>query len=217
MNAHHDKGEFDHLKAELRRLKRAGAPWYFESELHRRLHGEHAHRPRLSAFPLNKAYVLTFVALASLAAAGYMMMMHAGFFAPRQSDESSKVAAASPDSIHAGPAIDQKSEPARRTMSEAKPPAPQRSAVSDASGKEPGLIVPARADSSDVKKVPNASQTVRGKDSVMGVVPVAPSLARRDSAKPGKGSVKDTLPSPRDSVSARKDTLKPVRPGTPVK
>ncbi len=220
MTTHHTKGEFDHLKEELKRLKRAGAPWYFESELHRRLHGGHAHRQRLAAFPLNKAYVITFVALASLAAAGYMMMMHAGLFSPRPGIEAGNVAAAPSDTLRApspGPAVARSAETSGRTSGDAKTPALQRGEVSGVSADAPRLTIPAGTDSAGQSDVVQGRQAVTGGDSVRGGVLVPPVQARTDSVKSGTASIKDTIPSRHDSVTSRKDTLRPGSPGVPVK
>lgn len=220
MDAHHDKGEFDHLKEELRRLKRAGAPWYFESELHRRLHDTHGHRPRLSAFPLPKAYVLTFVALASLAAAGYMMLMHAGFFAPRPAGDLARLAVAVPDTargLSPGPALVQKTASPQRSQGEEKPPAAVRSTVSIA---RPEALEGAASPGGDSGSRGDASKAVHalaGSDSAGAVVPVAPVPGRTDSAKPAKITVKDSLSAIHDSVAARRDTVKPSHPDMPVR
>ena len=82
MKTHNDRGEFDRLKDELRRLKRAGAPWYFESELHRRIHDPARRHGRLAPFPTSTAFVITFVAIACLAGAAYLMMVQSGLFRP---------------------------------------------------------------------------------------------------------------------------------------
>jgi hypothetical protein len=37
----HEQNRYQRLKEELRRLRRPAAPWYLESELHRRLHSPH--------------------------------------------------------------------------------------------------------------------------------------------------------------------------------
>jgi len=47
MSTAHNGNDYERLKQELRRLKRRGAPWYFESALHQRLHGGGRRRPRL--------------------------------------------------------------------------------------------------------------------------------------------------------------------------
>jgi hypothetical protein len=217
MTTQHTKGEFDHLKEELKRLKRAGAPWYFESELHRRLHGGHAHRQRLAAFPLNKAYVITFVALASLAAAGYMMMMHAGLFSPRPAIETGNVVAAPPDTLRApspGPAVARSAASSGKTLSDTKTSILPGSEVSGVPADAPRLTIPAVTDSAGRSDLVKGSQAVKGEDSAKGGALLPPVQSRTDSVKSGAPSQKDTITSRHDSVTSLKDTL---RPGVPVK
>ena len=128
MNTHHDKGEFDRLKDELRRLKRAGAPWYFESELHRRLHGTgHRHR-RLRAFPGSTAFVITLVAVGCLAGAAYLMMVQAGLFKPALQEPVQAVHSAVADSVAPASLVAPASQvapaspPVKKQVGQASPP-----------------------------------------------------------------------------------------------
>jgi hypothetical protein len=77
-----NKGEFDRLKAELQRLKRAQAPWYFESSLHQRLHG--GRRPRVRHAPFRFGFTITvsFFSLAVIALAVYLVFLNSTLFQP---------------------------------------------------------------------------------------------------------------------------------------
>jgi hypothetical protein len=48
----HEQRRYEALKQELRRLRRPVAPWYFESELHRRLHVPHRRVPYVGVAPI---------------------------------------------------------------------------------------------------------------------------------------------------------------------
>lgn len=220
MSTHHEKGEFDHLKEELRRLKRTGAPWYFESELHRRLHGMHTRRFRLAAFPLNKAYVITFVALASLAAAGYMMMVHAGLFAPRPGAEAGNVAAAPPDTLFQSsprtpPA--RSTAPPRQTAAEATTPVPLQSRTGKAAADSPTDAIPVARDSAVQSEPLPGAQDMNERDSLQGAALARPKPSTTDSAKSAKAAIKGSTPARPDSVRGRGDTTKPAQQGVPGK
>jgi hypothetical protein len=82
MSKAHNGNDYERLKEELRRLKRRGAPWYFESALHQRLHGGRRRRPRLR--PISVFPVLT-VALLTLCISGlavYVALMHTNLVFP---------------------------------------------------------------------------------------------------------------------------------------
>lgn len=82
MSKAHNGNDYERLKEELRRLKRRGAPWYFESALHQRLHGGRRRRPRLR--PVSVFPVLT-VALLTLCISGlavYVALMHTNLVFP---------------------------------------------------------------------------------------------------------------------------------------
>jgi hypothetical protein len=76
------KGEYDRLKAELRRLKRAQAPWYFESSLHQRLHGGRRQRVRHAPFRFGLAITISFFSMAVVALAVYMVFLNSTLFQP---------------------------------------------------------------------------------------------------------------------------------------
>jgi hypothetical protein len=135
MRTHHDRGEFDRLKDELRRLKRTGAPWYFESELHRRLHATGRRRARLSAFPGSTAFAITLVAIGCLAAAGYLMMVQAGLFSPRVQETAPPAHSAVADSVASPP-------PAATVARPRETPAPARTRT-----ERPVRLVTASSDS----------------------------------------------------------------------
>jgi len=72
--------EYERLKEELRRLKRQGAPWYFESALHQRLHGGDRRRRRLRPISIGPVLVVAVVTLAVLGFALYAVLMHSNLF-----------------------------------------------------------------------------------------------------------------------------------------
>jgi hypothetical protein len=76
------KSEFDRLKAELQRLKRAQAPWYFESSLHQRLHGGRRPRVRHAPFRFGSAITISFFSLAVIALAVYVVFLNSTLFHP---------------------------------------------------------------------------------------------------------------------------------------
>ena len=81
MSKAHNGNDYERLKEELRRLKRRGAPWYFESALHQRLHGG---RRRRRLRPISVFPVLT-VALLTLCISGvavYVALMHTNLVLP---------------------------------------------------------------------------------------------------------------------------------------
>jgi hypothetical protein len=82
MSKAHDENDYERLKEELRRLKRRGAPWYFESALHQRLHGGRRRRPRLRPISVFPALVVVFCTLCILALALYVLLVHTNLFFP---------------------------------------------------------------------------------------------------------------------------------------
>jgi hypothetical protein len=52
MTSSHEQNRYEALKNELRRLRRPAAPWYLESELHRRLHSPHRRTPYIGVGPI---------------------------------------------------------------------------------------------------------------------------------------------------------------------
>jgi hypothetical protein len=72
----------ERLKEELRRLKRRGAPWYFESALHQRLHGGRRRRPRLRPISILPVLVVAFCTLCILALAVYVVLVHTNLMFP---------------------------------------------------------------------------------------------------------------------------------------
>lgn len=76
MGTSHDGNDYGRLKEELRRLKRRGAPWYFESELHQRLHGHPARRLRLRPISFSPVLALAFLTLCILGIALYAVFMN---------------------------------------------------------------------------------------------------------------------------------------------
>ena len=82
MSTAHNGNDYERLKQELRRLKRRGAPWYFESALHQRLHGGGRRRPRLRPISTTPVLVVAFVTLCLLGLAVYAVMVRTNLFVP---------------------------------------------------------------------------------------------------------------------------------------
>ena len=82
MSKAHNGTDYERLKEELRRLKRRGAPWYFESALHQRLHGGRRRRPRLRPISIFPVLVVAFCTLCILALALYVLLVHTNLFFP---------------------------------------------------------------------------------------------------------------------------------------
>ncbi len=72
--------EYERLKEELHRMKRQGAPWYFESALHQRLHGGRRRRRRLRPISIGPVLVVAVVTLAVLGFALYAVLVHSNLF-----------------------------------------------------------------------------------------------------------------------------------------
>ena len=82
MSKAHEGNDYERLKEELRRLKRRGAPWYFESALHQRLHGGRRRPPRLRPISIFPVLVVLFCTLCILALALYMVLVHTNLLFP---------------------------------------------------------------------------------------------------------------------------------------
>jgi hypothetical protein len=52
MTTSHEQNKYQALKDELRRMRRPSAPWYLESDLHRRLHSPHKRTPYVGVGPI---------------------------------------------------------------------------------------------------------------------------------------------------------------------
>jgi hypothetical protein len=83
MSTSHNGNDYERLKEELRRLKRRGAPWYFESALHQRLHGGRRRRPRLRPISVFPVLIVAFLTLCILGIAVYMVLVHTNLLLPR--------------------------------------------------------------------------------------------------------------------------------------
>ncbi|HEX7574646.1 MAG TPA: hypothetical protein VF514_16285 [Bacteroidota bacterium] len=82
MSKGHGGNDYERLKEELRGLKRRGAPWYFESALHQRLHGGRKRRPRLRPISIFPVLVVVFCTLCILALAVYVVLVHTNLLFP---------------------------------------------------------------------------------------------------------------------------------------
>lgn len=87
MSKAHDGNDYERLKVELRRLKRRGAPWYFESALHQRLHGGGRRRARLRPISIVPVLVVAFCTLCILALAVYVVLVHTNLLFPGKHKE----------------------------------------------------------------------------------------------------------------------------------
>jgi hypothetical protein len=95
MSKAHNGNEYERLKEELRRLKRRGAPWYFESALHQRLHGGRRRRRRLRPISIFPVLIVVFVTLCILGLAVYVVLVHTNLLPPGSHPSGS----ASPDTV----------------------------------------------------------------------------------------------------------------------
>lgn len=82
MNTSHNGNDYERLKEELRTLKRRGAPWYFESALHQRLHGGTRRRPRRRPIAIFPVLAVTFVTLCILGLAAYVVLLRTNLAFP---------------------------------------------------------------------------------------------------------------------------------------
>jgi hypothetical protein len=82
MSTSHNGNDYERLKDELRRLKRRGAPWYFESALHQRLHGGKRSRPRRRPISILPVLAVACVTLCILGLAVYAVFVHTNLFVP---------------------------------------------------------------------------------------------------------------------------------------
>ena len=101
MTTSHNGNDDERLKEELRRLKRRGAPWYFESALHQRLHGSRKGRRRLRPIAFTPVLVVAFITLCILALAAYVVFVRTNLFpsggkAPVPADTLTHVPGAAP-------------------------------------------------------------------------------------------------------------------------
>jgi len=109
MGTSHSGNDYERLKEELRRMKRRGAPWYFESALHQRLHGGSGRRPRLRPISIVPVLGIAVLTLSILGVAVYVVLLHtnlvtvpgAGVRGPA-ADTLSRVSMA--DTVHTAPA-----------------------------------------------------------------------------------------------------------------
>lgn len=75
-----DRPEHEKVRLELRRLKRSNAPWYFESALHQRLHGDRAAGVRLTPYRMPVAVSLSLGVMALLGIGTYLLMVNTNLF-----------------------------------------------------------------------------------------------------------------------------------------
>jgi hypothetical protein len=108
MSTSHNGNDYERLKEELRRLKRRGAPWYFESALHQRLHGGRRSRPRRRPISILPVLAVACVTLCILGLAVYAVFIHTNLFAPgtRQGAPADSVTHAQPtDTLRGAPPV----------------------------------------------------------------------------------------------------------------
>jgi len=82
MATSHNGNDYERLKEELRRMKRRGAPWYFESALHQRLHGGVRRRPRLRPISIVPVLAVAVLTLCILGVAVYVVLLHTNLLLP---------------------------------------------------------------------------------------------------------------------------------------
>jgi hypothetical protein len=106
MGTSHNGNDYERLKEELRRLKRRGAPWYFESELHQRLHERPGRTPRLRPISFSPVLAVAFLTLCILGIALYAVFMNTNirFGGSPQSTLPDTARLRAPDSVIAHPA-----------------------------------------------------------------------------------------------------------------
>ncbi|MEW6509351.1 MAG: hypothetical protein AB1428_00180 [Bacteroidota bacterium] len=186
MKTGREEGEYDRLKAELRRLKRAGAPWYFESELHRRLHGIDHRRARLRPFPIAPAFGFSLITLGVIGIGAYLAFLTIQSSQPSSTDSTGM----------STPGVLPSDSSMLRTVAPPTAAAPA-SRASRAQRVESQAHAPAMSDSvrSTVEPAP--------------LVPQPGAADEAESARDTTGGSVDGGRAPRDSVRAVKDTSAP--------
>jgi hypothetical protein len=196
------KNEFDRLKAELRRLKRTGAPWYFDSVLHQRLHGGRRRHMRHAPFRIGPLITISVATLAAIALAVYVLLLNSTLFSPSGGP-------------HPGSALgvqDTISHSQLSTKPEATSAAPEETTSHGASEHRKNL--PQQVVTSDTVTQSPVSDTQRSREKP---VKVDQETAGRDSlvlsgGDEGSQSVgKHTLRARRDSAALKKNEKQGVR------
>ena len=153
MGSSHNGNDYERLKEELRRLKRRGAPWYFESELHQRLHGRPKRRPRLRPISFSPVLALAFLTLCILGIALYAVFMHTNIrfgVTPPAAPADTSARPSVPDTVtaHSAPA-----QPAgRRPLPAAERTAPPGRPHPESLTERPPRIQHAASDTGNVKR-----------------------------------------------------------------
>jgi hypothetical protein len=204
MTTHKNPSEYERLKQELRRLKRTGAPWYFESELHQRLHGGQSRRTRLRPLSPAPAFLVSLIALGSLSVAAYVLFVNTDLFSRGNQGMETAPSAVSP-AAHLPPAD---STALRITLPSSAPP--RRLAVSG-SGLSDSMhpVTESAAPASRLPVLPSSTAPASGMDS---------GLSHSPLPAPDTGEVQKrravTIPG-RDSLPVHRDTAAAAPPGTP--
>lgn len=200
MDNKEDRPDHDRVKLELRRLKRSNAPWYFESALHQRLHGDRAAGIRLKPYRMPVGVSLSLGVMALLGIGAYFLMVNTDLFTrlpgPGSGNEGSSATADSAvvvsgkRSENAPPAVLETSSPLPRGISSGN----SLTAVKDSGGHQVVPVIPSRPG-----EYPAGGEITRdtlepaARDSQAAPAPV---LRGRDSTKKGETG----LPSGRDTT-----------------
>lgn len=197
MDTRKDQGDDDRLKSELRRLKRAGAPWYFESELHQRLHGGRPRRSRRRAFNSPSALALSLLVFGSVVIAAYVVVVHMNLL-PQGSnkDETAPVPAGLPE---AAPALTlPKAEKPESPVLARSKPASGRGTMMDSLNRSVGI-------SKSTEKGGQSSITVQPEEEKIVPLEVQKDSALTDSARILKGRGRPLIRE--DSLTMKRDSI----------
>ena len=195
MTTSQNGNDYERLKEELRRLKRRGAPWYFESALHQRLHGMRKGRSRLRPISTTPVVVLAVVTLCILALVTYVFFVRTNLFSPPgPGTPAGPGSPASPDTLRSV----RETVPAGHEGRESHPGVPENTRPSPRTAPE----IRRTADTAVERREGPVRDDTLGR-------PVH-TFQRADtgsrSAPPHPAGRADTIPGPGVSASARRDT-----------
>jgi hypothetical protein len=195
-----DRPEHEKVKLELRRLKRSNAPWYFESALHQRLHGDRTAGVRLTPYRMPVAVSLSLGVMALLGIGTYLLMVNTSLFTrlPAGGNGSGSISPTADSAVVVSGSKTATTTPAvRETGSPLPPGVTSRStltAVRDSAGRQVAPVIPSTPGGypAEGKTTRDTLETARrDSQAVPASVP-----DRRDSAKKGE----TVLPSRRDTT-----------------